>query len=266
MDWKDTMKAMKVPENDVILYWIGQAGFAFKLPNSKVILIDPYLSDSVYEDTKKESGFAFKRVAPPLFTPEQLSADYLLITHEHGDHLDTGAVKLLSDSALTVSVGNEKVSQILNEIGVQSKKHYIVKAGSVLELPDFTLYTIFADHGELAPGALGFVLDFGFVRVYYSGDTRLNSSVIAQAKAYKPEVALLPINGAFGNLNGTEAMEFAKALGCSECIPHHFWTFPTHYGNPMEAIQAFGKLGEDCHLRLVTPGEPISLRGMKERE
>lgn len=259
MSWLEKTKKVDLLPGDVAVYWIGQAGFAFQLANGKWILLDPYLTDSVYEDTKDELGFDFKRVASALFSPEDLQPDYLLMTHEHGDHLDTAAVKTLCDPEKTVCVGNFIVKKILEDLGVSAKENVTVTVGDKVCFEDFTLYAVTADHGELAPGALGFVLDFGVAKVYYSGDTCLNESVIAEAKRYAPNLALLPINGAFGNLDGVKAAEFAQKLECRYCIPHHFWTFPAHYGDPIQAVKAFAQLGADYKLLLLTPGDPIYL-------
>ena len=259
MSWLEKVKKVNPGTDDVVVYWIGQAGFAFQLANGKWILLDPYLTDSVYEDTKDELGFDFKRVAAALFESTELQPDYLLITHEHGDHLDIAAVNNLCDSEKTICVGNSTVNTILEDIGVSARQKVTVAAGDRVCFDDFTLCAVTADHGELAPGALGFVLDFGTTKVYYSGDTCLNESVIQEAKKYTPDLALLPINGAFGNLDGIQAAEFCKKLGCKYCIPHHFWTFPAHYGDPIQAVKAFRKSGEDYKLLLLTPGEPIYL-------
>ena len=53
-----------VPENAVAMWWLGQAGFAFKTPAGKVVFVDPYLSDAV------ERLFGFKRLSlPPIEMP-----------------------------------------------------------------------------------------------------------------------------------------------------------------------------------------------------
>jgi len=45
-----------VPENHLAMYWLSQAGFAFKTSKGKIVLIDPYLSDVV------ERLIGFKRM------------------------------------------------------------------------------------------------------------------------------------------------------------------------------------------------------------
>ena len=52
-----------ISSSAVTMIWLGQAGFLFSLPSGRVVLLDPYLSDSVYLKSKEQSGFAFKRMA-----------------------------------------------------------------------------------------------------------------------------------------------------------------------------------------------------------
>jgi L-ascorbate 6-phosphate lactonase len=102
---------------------------------------------------------------------------------------------------------------------------------------------------------MGFLFDFGFGRIYYSGDTAYDLEALALALAFRPDVALLPINGAYGNLNAVEAAMLANAVNAKVLIPHHFWTFPIHMGNPQGLIETLPEHASGCALRILTPGE-----------
>ncbi len=114
-----------------------------------------------------------------------------------------------------------------------------------------------AQHGDLSPEAMGFLFDFGFIRIYYSGDTAYDLPMLAPALKARPELVLLPINGAYGNLNAVEAAKLANNLGAKVCIPHHFWTFSIHLGSPQEFIGAMAEYAPGCELHMLTPGEPF---------
>ena len=43
------IRELAVRENTLALVWLGQAGFLIKTPGGKIIAIDPYLSDYVYD-------------------------------------------------------------------------------------------------------------------------------------------------------------------------------------------------------------------------
>jgi L-ascorbate 6-phosphate lactonase len=72
------------------IYWLAQAGFAFKTSAGKIVYIDPYLSDLV------ERVAGFKRMMPCPITAEEVVADLVVCTHEHPDHLDTDALPIIA--------------------------------------------------------------------------------------------------------------------------------------------------------------------------
>ena len=139
-------------------------------------------------------------------------------------------------------------------MSIDTSRVTAIAIGDSVDMGEFTLRVVDCDHGSSTPGAMGFILDFGFRKIYYSGDTSLNLQRLEEAVAQQPDVGLLPINGAFGNLDSVEAAKLAKELKLKVCVPHHFWTFPRHFGDPMKAIEAFAKYAPDCELAMMTPG------------
>ena len=255
MRFVEKMKTVAAKPGTAHLYWIGQAGFAVKTAGGKTILIDPYLSDSVYEQTKAELGLAFKRVAPPLFEPDELEADVILCSHEHEDHVDQDSIAALAKGAASTVYTNPASVPVAVKAGVPERKIKTIVRGDELGFGEFKLSVLAAQHGGGCPEALGFILDFGFSKIYYSGDTSYDLELLAPALAAKPEVALLPINGAFGNLNSAEAARLSNDLRSKACVPHHFWTMPYHLGSPIEFIEAMPKLSPNCEPLVLTPGE-----------
>jgi len=258
MTFKAYMDSIRVKPGSICIVWLGQAGFLLKAPNGKVIAIDPYLTDYVYKLFHKEHGYGFKRMTAPVFRPGDIEIDYLFSSHEHGDHLDVDAVAKLLNNKRTVLFANKESMKIAAEAGVPLDKIKIIRKDMTIDFDEFKLIITTADHGELCRDAMGFIFDFGFVRIYYSGDTAYNKDVLQKAIDVKPEIALLPINGAFGNLNAEEAAKLADDMHSKVCIPHHFWTFPLHKGekgDPMDAIELFPKFAPDCKLVMLYPGE-----------
>ena len=83
--------------------WLGQAGLLFET-DGKVILLDPYLSDSV----ERIEPHNRRRVpVDPRFL--SLKPDLILLTHNHLDHTDPETLchYLGEDSAVTVLIGPE---------------------------------------------------------------------------------------------------------------------------------------------------------------
>ncbi len=241
-------------EGHLALFWLGQAGFLLKTAGGRAIAIDPYFTDSVMR-TIPEEGLGFKRLNPPPCEADDINFDVLLISHEHGDHFDVDAIEAMMANGRTQVYTNAPVAAEMEKMGLDMARVHVMRKGERILLDEFSILPVDCDHGELAPEALGFVLDFGFTRVYYAGDTAPTWDRLRAPREIRPEIAILPINGAFGNLDGLQAAEYAGMLGCKICVPCHFWTFPLHHGDPQQIIDALPKSAPDCELRLLRQGE-----------
>ena len=240
------------------LFWLGQAGFLFKTAAGALIALDPYFSDCV-QRLIPEEGLGFKRLTPPLCDADALTFDTLIISHEHNDHFDVDAIADMMKNGRTQVYTNGPSAEQMREMGLDMARVHVLKKNDPVALPGCTLLPVDCDHGALAPEALGCILDFGFTRVYYAGDTALTPERLKEPLRIRPEVAILPINGAFGNLNGVEAAQYAGMLQAKRCIPCHFWTFPLHHGDPQTIIDSIGTLAPDCELTLLCQGDEILL-------
>ena len=258
MKFMDRVRGTQVEKDSAAVFWLGQAGFLIKTAEDRQIVIDPYFSDCV-ERLIPEEGLGFKRLMPPPCEAGELDTDVLIISHEHNDHFDVDAVGDLI-KAKTEVYTNCIVAEALGKMGFDQSRIHVMKKGEKIELSEFSILPVDCDHGALAPEALCFILDFGFSRLYYAGDTALTLSRLQVPVKLQPEAAILPINGAFGNLNGKEAAEYAGLLKCKICIPCHFWTFPLHHGDPQEIIEHMGESAPDCRLMLLCQGESFLLK------
>lgn len=255
MRFSDTIRDLRVENGTVALSWIGQAGFLLKTAGGKVLVIDPCLTDYVYECTHEHAGLGFKRLAPALFEPDEIPIDWFLSSHEHEDHMDMPMMPAVMQNPGVRVLCNRPSVELMKNAGLLDERTRLLQVGDRLDLGECVLTVTDCDHGPETPCALGFLLDFGFVKIYYSGDTALSPERLQVPMAAQPEVALLPINGEYGNLNSFEAAKYAAMLKSRVCIPHHFFTFANHGGDPRDAIRAFPEFAPDCRLELLTPGE-----------
>ena len=190
--------------------------------------------------------------------PGRINPDIFLSSHEHADHLDIDAIPEMLEGAAARGYVNEPSMKELRKNDIQTEKFSVIYKGDEIDFKEFKLIVTDCDHGETCPEALGFYLDFGFLTLYYSGDTCLNAGRLSRVIEKGADVALLPVNGAYGNLNAGEAAKYAGLLGAKVCVPMHFWTFPAHEdvgGTPGDAIREFPVHAPNCHLYLATPGE-----------
>ena len=244
----------QVEPGSVAIFWLAQAGFAFKTPNGKVIYTDPYLTDYV-QRALPEFGLGFKRLMPKLIDVEDVEADYVISSHSHQDHLDIDALPGLLKNPGTQFIGSPDCLPFYEEVGVPKSRFTILHEEEILNLGEFSLTGIYADHGELAPEALGLLLDFDGIRIWQVCDTAYRPEKWQDLFQSKVDILLPPINGAFGNLNGVEAARLSHDVGAKVVIPCHFWMFAMHHGDPAEFLDACKEHAPEVEPMLMTPGE-----------
>lgn len=223
------------------LWWLGQSGFLFKC-NGDYVIIDPYLSDSL---TSKYEGSRTPhvRMTERCLDPWKLGfVDLAITTHGHTDHFDAETLRAIAAApnrtnplSLILPAAIRARGEALLE--GSSAKLIPVDAGHSVAPAGITVSALPAAHPTLDQDVagrhlfLGYVLKLGRWTVYHSGDTVWHEGVVARAVAAKPDIALLPINGhapergVAGNLDAAEAAAFAKEMGVTMAIPHHFEMF-----------------------------------------
>ena len=247
-DTVSRIRETRVAAGSLAIFWLGQAGFLFKTPEGKVLCLDPYLTDSV------ERLAGFRRIMASVMAPEDLRADVMLITHHHEDHLDVDALPVISRRTAARFVAPAESVKRLRDLGVPRERITEVRPGSTTDLGCAQVRTVFADHGTLAPDAVGFVLDFGFVRVYITGDTAYRPESMTEAIQLRPQIIIPVINGAYGNLGSEDAAALSRDTGARVAIPCHFWTFIEHGGDPAGFLKACREIAPSARVELITQG------------
>ena len=230
----EEIAAAEVPRESVRLWWLGQAGFAFKTPSGKVIYVDPYLSDAV------ERMFGFKRLSPPAVTSEEVRADLVLITHEHADHLDPDAIPIIAkNNPACQFVAPEGCVQGLADAGVDAKSRVIIGPNQRYDLDGVVIHTARADHGDFSETALCLLVEIDGIRVFCTGDTAFRPILHKPLADLKPNILLPCINGVFGNMNHVDAAMLVQQVKPRYAIPCHFWTFAEQgAGDPAGFVHA----------------------------
>lgn len=208
-----SIRRCRVPAGSVAVFWLGQAGFVFKTPEGRIAYVDPYLSDSV------ERLFSFKRIMAAVVRPEEVEADAVLISHHHDDHLDVDAVPVIAARTRAAFAAPPRAAARLRELGVRTERIAEARVGDEIPLGFATAHAVFADHGELAPDAVGWVLDFGSARMYVTGDTAYRPDRMAAAAAMRPDLIIPVINGAYGNMTPADAAALTRDVGARVAIP-----------------------------------------------
>lgn len=148
-------------------------------------------------------------------------ADIILITHQHGDHLDPDAVQKILKKDTEIILTESCRSQFPDGRVVRNGEKILLKGIPLEAVPAYNVLNkrssgdVFHPRGE----GNGYVLDFGDKRVYIAGDTE-NIPEMKQLKDI--EVAFLPMN-----LPYTMSPEMAAAAARS-FLPRIL--YPYHYG------------------------------------
>ena len=237
-----------VPNGCVGVFFLGQAGFVLKTPVGKLIAVDPYLSDCC------ERYFGFKRLMPHILGADEVIFDYLVASHAHFDHFDPDSVPTLLGNRKTEFIGALDTAAECERLGIKERTRFIA-VGDKVSLGDVTLTALRCDHGADTPHAIGLLFEIAGKRIYMMGDTAYRPDWLKAEKLKGVDLLILPINGAFGNLNEEQAAKVVKALEPKRAIPCHYWNFAEHFGNPYAFMEQMKQLCPDIPYTLMRQGE-----------
>lgn len=252
MDFIQTFYRHETKKGTVSLAWMGQAGFLLKNSSGKVLALDVYLSD--LSETKDGN----KRLMPALCRPEEIRADVVLASHHHTDHLDLVSIPVWLESGARLYCCRES-GRICQEAGLPDGQITKMKAGDRVTDAGYAIEAVFADHGDTAPEALGFLIETEGVCIYFTGDTSYQQTRMQEAAGRDIDVLLLPVNGEYGNMNERDAAMLASQAGAALTIPCHFWMFARHQGSPWDFMLAMKETAPGCPFYVMAQGEILDV-------
>ena len=275
----ENISQMEASSSDrVIIAWLGQSGYLVCHKGFRFI-IDPYLSDSLtrkYAETTKPH----ERISRMVISPERLTGvSFVTSSHNHTDHLDgeTLAKLIKANPGVRVIVPRANYTFALDRLvsaGVANTVAYLVAipVDETLALSDLhgcTITAVPAAHEALDTDENGdyryhgYCITVGGVTIYHSGDCIPYDGLVAAVLPYKPDVALLPINGrdpsrgVSGNFSGPEAAALAHSLNVKCVIPNHYDLFAFNTADPQAFVDACEAISQPY--RVLRLGEAIVL-------
>ncbi len=249
----EKLRDFQVPQGSLTMWWLGQAGFVFKSPGGKIVVIDPYLTNSV-KALGEEHGFNMDRLVPPPMQPKELvGVDLYAMTHSHGDHLDpeTVAGYRAAGGAGPYLAPAETVEK-LQQLGIPPDEIIMTWPNKTHTVGDLSLRATFAvpfagddlthvgfligvDGGRSVAGSEGCsaagsegcsAAGSEGCCAYLTGDTGYHELLAAAVGPHQPDILLTVINPAFRNMGPAEAARLAKELDVQVAIPCHYDMFP----------------------------------------
>lgn len=221
--------------------WLGQFGLLIETKESSV-MVDPYLTDRLYESVSPD----FKRLVPP--DPRYLSVhpDVILLTHQHGDHLDLPSLTAVMNGGKRAEVltGANAWKKLREEIG--GDHNYVqMRPGTEWTTRDLHIRAVPAVHSD--DTALGFVIHAEGKTLYLSGDTLYDEAIVRAVKE-PVDVMYVVMNGMGNNMNSTDAARMAEKLSPGVAIPVHWGLFEKFSAPPQAFIDACASRGVRAYL------------------
>lgn len=221
--------------------YYGQSCFLLETANKK-FLFDPFISQN---PLAREIDIT------------QIKADYILVSHGHGDHV-ADLVTLAKQTKATV-IAIPEIIGWLNKQGVENV--HPMNFGKYKF--DFgTVRMVWATHssglpdGSYGGNPAGFVLEIDNKQIYFAGDTGLTLEMKLLAELYQLDYAILPIGGNY-TMDVDDAVIAANYINCDKIIGVHYNTFPVISINMLTAIDSFRSAQKTLLLPKI--GETITL-------
>lgn len=186
-----------------------------------------------------------------------LKADYILLTHAHGDHiLDAEAI---AERTKAVIVSNAEIASYYAKLGYNS---HPMNHGGSWQFDFGKVKFVNAIHSSCFPDGSyggnpgGFVIEGEHKNIYIAGDTALTMDMKLIPMRTKLDLAILPIGNNF-TMDVEDAIIASDFIECDKILGYHYDTFGYIKIDHEDAIRKFFDKGKD--LMLLEIGASIEL-------
>jgi L-ascorbate metabolism protein UlaG (beta-lactamase superfamily) len=225
----------------VIITWFGHATLGIRYMDYDLV-VDPYFSDNPAAST----------------SADQISADYILVSHGHSDHIgDTVAIARRTGATV---ISNNEIANWLKKQDVKTHGQHI---GGGHQYPFGYLKLTQAQHGSMLPDGsyggnpAGFLLSTpDDKKIYMACDTGLfgDMRLIGEEGI---DLAVLPIGDNF-TMGPDDALRAVEMLNPKHVLPIHYNTWevitqdPSAWAKRVEAQTA-------AKVHVLKPGESLEI-------
>lgn len=188
-------------KGDLTITFIGHGTLYFTF-EEKIIHVDPVSEEADYSELPK--------------------ADLILVTHDHGDHLDAAVIKKISTEKTDLVFTQKCMDKVNIESGIVMKNGdtRTVQGIKIEAVPAYNIKHMRSPGNPFHPKGEGngYVLTFRDKRIYVAGDTENTPEMKALENI---DVAFLPMNLPY-TMTPEMVADAAKAFRPSILYPYHY--------------------------------------------
>ncbi len=263
---KTDLKSLDKKED--LLIWFGHSSAYFQL-GGKTFLLDPVFSNNASPLPHNVVPFNGTNIYTTADMPE---IDYLIITHDHYDHLDYETITALKP----------KIKNVITGLGVGSHFRYWGYDNSIIQELDWfedykiengTIHCLPARHfaGRLFENRtlwVSFLLEFDGFKLYLSGDSGYDdhfkkiNEMFGDVDFALMEAGQYDKNWRYIHEHPEEIIQAATDLGAKCIIPFHNSKFSICNHPWYEPLDRIDELSKNANFDVLTPkiGEVVKLK------
>jgi L-ascorbate metabolism protein UlaG (beta-lactamase superfamily) len=264
---KTNLKNLPVDQN--VLVWFGHSSYFIQISGKK------FLVDPVFSGHASPFPFMIKSFkGSDIYTPADMpSIDYLVITHDHWDHLDYKTVKALKSKTAKIITGLG-VGAHFERWGFEPEKIFEGDWGDSTQLSEgFKIYVTPARHfsgrGPKPNQSLwaSFVLETPALRIFIGGDGGYDNHFAEIGKKFGSfDLAILE-NGQYNeswrfiHMLPSQFLPAGRDLKAKRILPVHSMKFALAHHTWDAPLKTLTELNRNEGLSIITPkiGEPVFL-------
>ncbi|MCL4546976.1 MAG: metal-dependent hydrolase [Bacteroidetes bacterium] len=223
------------------LKYFSHSAFQVTTKSGKIILIDPFLDGNPTSPVKSN----------------EVKADYIILTHAHGDHIgDAFNIAKRCDSLFIA------VNELANYCASKGFKAHNMHIGGGYNFEFGRVKFTIAHHGSMTPDGTyagepsGVILSIDGKNLYHTGDTGLFYDMKLIGEMTPIDCMCMPIGDNF-TMGINDAVKAVELANPKLAIPMHYNTFPVIAADPLEFKKKVEQIGKKA--RVLNFGEEIEL-------
>jgi len=263
--------------NNIKFAWLGHSSILMSI-NNKVILIDP-----IFASSASPFSWLIKRYQPPVFKLKELpKIDFILISHDHYDHLDMKTIKFFNKNKNISFVVPLGVGSHLKKWGVPDSRIIEMDWWDSKIIKGIKFICTPAQHFSGRKGFIetqkslwaSWVVKSGNRSFYFSGDSGYSKHYKQIGDKYGPMEVVFMDSGQYNtrwkevhNMPDEVIKGFVDLKG-ENLIPIHWGMFTLAMHNWFDPPVEIKKRAKDQNISLITPviGQVINMKKMTSTE